>query len=220
MNLLRAFRDGIGYALDAVFPPRAREMRTRSRALADIPLTLETHDLLRMRVTTLMEYKRPEVQDLIRALKYDGSRHAAALAADVLADYLREELASVRSFSPRRILLVPVPLHRERQRERGFNQIELVLRALPEEMRAGHLAHVEPHALVRSRATPKQTHLSRQERLSNVAGAFEVRDAGAIRGTHVYLLDDVTTTGATLVHAAAPLRHAGAKVTLLALARA
>lgn len=206
--------------LDAILPLRARTARTRERALEDIPLSPVPHDLLNVRITTLMEYQNPAVEDLVRSLKYDGSRHAAELAAAVLADYLREEIASERTFSPRKILLVPVPLHKSRARERGWNQIELVLKALPEEFRNGTLAKLASHALARTRETKPQTRLPRSERLSNVAGAFAVTDEPLVRGAHVLLIDDVTTTGATLANAATPLRRAGAKVTLLALARA
>ncbi|OGG79419.1 hypothetical protein A3A39_00475 [Candidatus Kaiserbacteria bacterium RIFCSPLOWO2_01_FULL_54_13] len=206
--------------LDAILPLRARTSRTRERGLEDIPLTPSPHDLLGVRITTLMEYQNPAVEDLIRSLKYDGSGHAAKLAASVLADYLREEIASSRIFSARKILLVPVPLHKSRARERGWNQIELVLRALPAEYRDGTIATLAAHALARTRATKPQTRLSRSERLSNVTGAFAMPDNSLVRDAHVLLVDDVTTTGATLTNAAMPLRRAGAKVTLLALARA
>lgn len=209
-----------GHILDVILPLRARTARTKMRILDDIPLSPTPHDLLNTRITTLMEYHNPAVEDLIRSLKYDGSKHAASLAAAVLADYLREEIASVRAFSARKILLIPVPLHASRARERGWNQIEIVLKALPEEFRTGTLTTYLPHALARTRATKPQTRLPRAHRLTNVAGAFALTDENLVRDTHVFLIDDVTTTGATLTNAAAPLRHAGAKVALLALARA
>ncbi len=178
------------------------------------------HDILGVRITTLMEYQNAPVEDLIRSLKYDGSSHAAKLAGSILTDFLREEIASAHTFSARKILLVPVPLHKSRARERGWNQIELVLQALPQEFRDGSIATYAQGALVRTRATKPQTRLPRSERLSNVAGAFAVTDESLVRDAHVFLIDDVTTTGATLANASTPLRRAGAKVTLLALARA
>ncbi len=206
--------------LDAVLPLHERSARTKERTARDIPLISTVHDLLGLHITTLMDYRNAAVQDLVRALKYDRSAHAADLGAQILADYLHEEIASHRSFSQRKILIVPVPLHTSRARERGFNQIELVLRALPHELRDGTRALLAPHALTRTRDTKPQTHLSRSERLSNVAGAFVAPNAALVNKTHVFLIDDVTTTGATLANAATPLRRAGAEVTLLALARA
>lgn len=217
MGAVEKFMNAI---FDAVLPRRERRVRTEARQLEDIPLSPMPHDLLGVRITTLMEYQNPAVEDLIRSLKYDGSSHAAKLAAALLADYLREEISSSRTFSARKILIVPVPLHKARARERGWNQIELVLKELPEEFRNSSIASFAPHALARTRATKPQTRLPRSERLSNVAGAFEVVDNSILENSHVFLIDDVTTTGATLANAATPLRRAGANVTLLALARA
>lgn len=221
MSIIAAIRAAYTAALDAILPPKMRSARTRKRSLEDIPLSPTVHDLLRTQVTTLMDYREQAVRDLIQALKYDGSAHAAQLAAGVLADYLREECASVRNFSHKKILLVPVPLHASRRRERGFNQIELVLKALPDDMRDGTTATLATEVLKRARATPPQTRLPRSKRLSNLAGAFTLAtDSDRMKKTHIYLIDDVTTTGATLVNAATPLRRAGAEVSLIALARA
>ncbi len=206
--------------LDAVLPLHERSARTKARTVRDIPLTPTVHELLGTSITTLMDYRDTAVQDLIRALKYDRSAHAAELGAQLLGDYLTEEIASHRAFGKHKILIAPVPLHASRARERGFNQIELVLRALPPEFRDGTRATYAPQALTRTRDTKPQTRLPRSERLSNVAGAFVAPNAALVNKTHVFLIDDVTTTGATLANAATPLRRAGAEVTLLALARA
>ncbi len=179
-----------------------------------------THELLGVRITTIMNYRDLATQDLVRALKYDGSRAASMLAAAALADYLREEFANERQFSPRELLLVPIPLHPSRQRERGFNQIGIVLNALPKEFRDGTLSSVAPDILVRVKATKQQTKLPRSERIKNMNGAFEVRDPRRVQHAHVFLIDDVATTGATLKCAASPLRMHGATVSLIALARA
>jgi ComF family protein len=210
----------VEHLLDAIAPPRERSGRVRSRALHELPLSTIAHELLGERVTTLMEYKHQAAQDVIHALKYERSSAAARLAAQLLAEFLREELAEVSLYSSKAILLIPLPLHKSRARERGFNQIELVLAQLPKEFRDGAKARLAPHALVRARATKQQTRLSRAERIKNVAGAFAVPDATVVKHAHVFLIDDVATTGATLVNAAKPLRTAGAEVRLLALARA
>lgn len=220
MKLFTVAKVAFESLLDAVIPRRERDVRTQAREAEDIPLQPTVHELLGVRITTLMDYRESAVQDLIRSLKYDASGYAARLAADVLADYLREEIQAARAFSPRRILLIPVPLHKTRARERGFNQIELVLRALPEEFKDGTLASLESAAIERTRETKQQTRLSRSERLSNVAGAFALAEGTDVKKARVFLFDDVTTTGATLANTAQPLRRSGAEVTLVALARA
>lgn len=220
MKIWARATDAFGSVLDAIMPPRARSARTKKRSAVDIPLEPTVHELLGARITTLMDYRKPEVQDLIRALKYDASPHAAAIAAELLADYLREEIASQKLFSQKPVLLVPLPLHVSRERERGYNQIDLVVKALAREFKDGTLSYYAPQALHRTKATPTQTKLSRGERIKNVAGAFAVPELSLVKNTHIFLIDDITTTGATLLHAGKPLKKFGAEVTLLALARA
>ncbi|MEY4747227.1 MAG: hypothetical protein RLZZ416_276 [Candidatus Parcubacteria bacterium] len=206
--------------IDVILPLRERSARTKKRSLEDIPLQPVTHELLGARITTLMDYRDPAVQDLIRSLKYDRSAHAARLAAELLADYLKEEIASSRAFSAREFLIMPVPLHKARVRERGYNQIEFVLRALSIEFRDGTIARLVCDALARTRNTQPQTRLPRSQRLSNVAGAFDVPLPYRVEKKRIFLIDDVTTTGATLVNAGNALRRANAEVDLIALARA
>lgn len=113
-------------------------------------------------------------------------------------------------------LVVPVPLGRQRQRERGFNQSALVARRLARTMRWD----APRGALVRSRETASQTGLNPAERERNVAGAFRAVPR-LVAGRQVLLVDDVLTTGATARAAAAALRQAGAaRVDLLTAARA
>lgn len=203
-----------------VLPPKERVRRSALLSLENIPLSPVSHDLLGASITALMDYREEAVRDLVQSLKYDGNGHAARLAAGAIAEFLHEELANERRFSQKRIILVPLPLHASRQRSRGYNQIELALRALPQEFQNGDRAMLAPHVLTRSRETRPQTTLSRHERLSNVAGAFEARQPHMVQNTHVFLIDDVATTGATLVNAGTALRRAGATVSLVALARA
>ena len=207
-------------AIDIILPRKARTVRAENWSLHDLAMSPNTHEACGIQIATLMDYKNPAVEDCIRALKYDGSSRAAELLAEALADYLREQIAEMKSFSPRPVLLVPIPLHKIRKRERGFNQIEIVLKKLPEEFLDGTLATFAPHSLIRTRATKQQTKLARAERLKNMTGAFSVTDENSVKDARVFLIDDVTTTGATLSEAARPLLKAGATVSVLALARA
>ena len=103
-------------------------------------------------------------------------------------------------------MLVPVPLHEDRLRERGYNQSALLARAMADGEPA---LPVDEESLVRIRATASQTTLNRVERRANMAGAFACRD-GRLAGKRVLLIDDVCTTGATLEACAVACRAAGA----------
>ncbi|MDE3052575.1 MAG: ComF family protein [Gemmatimonadota bacterium] len=142
---------------------------------------------------------------LIHALKYGGWHAAAPALADRMArlDWPADVVAE-------RAALVPVPLAPDRERERGYNQSERLARALAP--RWG--LPVWTHVLARTRATATQTQLTPEQRLMNVSDAFRAPETarGALRRSHVVLVDDVVTTAATLNACAAALHAAGARV--------
>ncbi len=122
-------------------------------------------------------------------------------------------------------LVIPVPLHTRRLRQRGFNQASLLVREFPGLWtRAVGVPpgwYVSNAILFRSRNTPSQTGFDRKNRLENLRGAFVVRGAEKIAGRRILLIDDVYTTGATSGEAARTLLDAGARsVDLMVLARA
>lgn len=143
------------------------------------------------------------VREAIHAFKFGGRRGLADPLGDLLAGI---GLSALPGAKPD--LLVPVPLHRRRQRERGYNQALLLARRL--ERTWG--VPVARDALVRLTATFPQADLDAAGRRRNVRGAFEVTGREAIAGRHVVLVDDVLTTGATAGECARSLSRAGASV--------
>ncbi|HVM23388.1 MAG TPA: ComF family protein [Sphingomicrobium sp.] len=113
-------------------------------------------------------------------------------------------------------LLVPVPLHRTRLWNRGFNQSAIVARELAGRLRIP----MDPLALKRTRRTPPLKGMSALQRRKTVAGAFQVRDRQRVAGKTVILVDDVLTTGSTAEACARALKRAGAaRVELISWAR-
>lgn len=142
---------------------------------------------------------------IVHALKYGGWTAVAEPMAARLA-----RLAWPADVERERAALVPVPLAAVRERERGFNQSALLARALA--ARWGVPAWCD--VLLRTRATESQTRLTPDQRRHNVSGAFRA-DAAArsrLHGAHIVLIDDVVTTGATLVACAAALVAGGARI--------
>lgn len=136
----------------------------------------------------------------LHALKYAGERRLAAPLGAAVAERWRRAGAAGD-------LLVPVPVHEGRRRERGYDQAALIAEAA-----AADLGIPWQAALVRTRATTAQYHLDRRHRASNVADAFLVAPParGAVEGRWAVLVDDVVTTGATLCASARALLDAGA----------
>jgi ComF family protein len=114
-------------------------------------------------------------------------------------------------------VVVPVPLHRQREKERGYNQAALISKPLAKGLRLPHKALL----LVRTRPRPDKHILTLEERWESVRGAFATRPGSQVDNQRVLLVDDVLTTGATLDACSRALREAGAKsVVGLTVARA
>jgi ComF family protein len=159
------------------------------------------------------EYEDPILKGLIRSLKFHFVRDAAEPLGALLAAYAKR-LKIFASYD----MALPVPLSDRRLRERGFNQSELISRAFSR--RSGIPLDVK--TLKRVRHAPPQSGLHGDEkRHANIAGSFKIVSPVAIAGRNIILLDDVITSGATMLHAAMALRAAGAKnILALAVAKA
>ena len=156
------------------------------------------------------------LRELIHLLKFGGVRPAAA----VLGRMLAEAIAALEPELAESAVVVPVPLHRSKLRQRGFNQAELIARAALKFNARRDRFDLRAGALVRKRDTTSQIGLTRHQRRENLRGAFGVAQAAAVNRREVLLVDDVLTTGATVSECARVLLRAGAsKVWVATVAR-
>jgi ComF family protein len=146
-----------------------------------------------------------KLRGLIHLLKYEGVRPAAA----TLAKRLTVELGRHKEEVGERPLIVPIPLHRNKFRARGFNQAEEIAVAL-KKITGGDM---KPFVLQRRRDTTSQTGMTAHQRRENVRAAFVVRPKHKreLGGRNIVLVDDVMTTGATAAECSRVLLRAGAK---------
>src|SRR3989338_3908795 len=177
-------------------------------------------------ILALFPYENPLVKTAVWEVKYRGNKTIARLAGTLIADELTEwlpghpgnktsarlagtliadeltewlaELAKTETF--REPLLIPIPLAPKRARERGFNQCELlareIIRIIPE------MIELTTDILIKTKETESQTKSkNRAERIKNLEGCFDVKNPEQIKNRNIVLLDDVTTTGATLTEA-------------------
>ncbi|MBV8051806.1 MAG: ComF family protein [Acidobacteriaceae bacterium] len=155
------------------------------------------------------------LRELIHLLKYEQVRPAA----NVLGRMLSEAMADLLPAMGEDALVVPVPLHASKMRQRGFNQAELIARCALKVM-SGNRFELVRGVLERPRETQSQIGLSRHQRRENMRGAFAVVKPELISGRQVLLVDDVFTTGTTVSECARVLRRAGAsKVFVATVAR-
>jgi ComF family protein len=155
------------------------------------------------------------LRELIHLLKYEHVRPAS----NVLGRMLAEVIAGLETAFSGPVLLIPVPLHKRKLRERGFNQSEMIAAAALKLHWRDSISMV-PNLLERRRETESQIGLTRNQRRENIRGAFAVTRPQALAGSEVLLVDDVFTTGTTASECARVLKRAGAaKVWVATVAR-
>jgi ComF family protein len=189
---------------DCIFPPNKSLLRVRnlSPEIVQRKYCLSYDESIR----TLSRYDDSDIKALIQEAKFHGNKKAFMLLNILIQVYLSETTTAYD-------LMIPIPLPSARMRTRGYNQVHEILRAgdLP--------VPIDTKMLRRVRNTRPQTELAKKERLTNLRDAFGVTDGELVRNKHILLVDDVTTTGATLEEAKRALQaHKPASVTCLALA--
>jgi len=171
------------------------------------------------RAVSFGPYRDP-LRSAIHLLKYSRMRPVARQLGTMLV----KAIAQLRTEAPGELLVVPMPLHRSRRRQRGFNQAEemaaFALKALRKN-EPGWKLKMAPRSLMRILNTQPQAGLTMRQRRINMSRAFSVADAATVRDRNLLLIDDVLTTGATARSAARELLRAGASAVWVAtLARA
>jgi len=195
-------------AHNSLFPRRCAGCRAKGSYLCepcanDIPIRGNYGDKA---IYSVVPYGHKTVRQLIWLLKYRGVCEIADIFASWLYEALLEDLAEAAVYREKqgRILIVPIPLSKKRYRLRGYNQAEeIATRLVALDPR---LFRLEAENLIKAKETKTQVSLkNRQERLNNLKGVFRVKDRHRLRGRTIILLDDVSTTGATLDEAAKAL---------------
>lgn len=196
----------LGRVFDFLFPlecitcgaPGTHACRT---CLADVPMAPRFWRPPELRASAAFAYGHPFVRQLLHDVKFE--RWTCARPA--LESLTRRWTAKVGSgFCSSETIVVPVPLHPRRLRERGFNQVSFLAEAVAASLRLRH----EESWLSRTVRTRPQTDV--ENRAHNVEGAFHARLPSSVRDRPILLVDDVWTTGATMRACAKALRHAGA----------
>jgi ComF family protein len=151
------------------------------------------------------------IMEAIHRLKYSGKSYLAKSMGRILADFLKEWISDTEG-----MIMIPVPLHKKKLRQRGFNQSVLLVKSISRLLKL----ETDYFTLTRIRYTETQTGLTLEERRKNVKGAFEVTDNGNLNGKSVILVDDVATKGNNINECARVLKKAGCEMVAgLTLAR-
>ncbi|OHA80539.1 MAG: hypothetical protein A3D51_00465 [Candidatus Yonathbacteria bacterium RIFCSPHIGHO2_02_FULL_44_14] len=200
------------YLIDTVFPRECVGCGERSTILCEncmsrIPKAEQpAHSF----ITAIFDYRNPTIREVIWKFKYKNAQVLAKYFGEKLYEEILGELGDdLNVLGNEAFLLVPVPLHKKRLRERGYNQSELLAREIIKYDTA-KIFQLASEVLTRTRATkPQAKSEKRAARFETLRGAF-VTNSALVRGKHIILIDDVTTTGATLSEAHKTLLRAGA----------
>ncbi|HRY31269.1 MAG TPA: hypothetical protein P5328_02685 [Candidatus Paceibacterota bacterium] len=163
----------------------------------------------RLNLKSILKYKDPLVKEMLWQIKFRGQRKYAEICGEFLYKRIIEEISSggpgaclgarsgTRSNNMPRRILIPVPIHQKRRKERGFNQCEWLCEKIME-LDAGRFLQYEPNLIHRVIYKQKQSWSDKKERIKNLEGVFAVTDRRKIIKREIIVLDDVYTTGATL----------------------
>jgi ComF family protein len=149
------------------------------------------------------------IRKAIHHLKFNDRPGNAKILVDMSYPLVEDYLVGVSAqFKPKNKydIVIPVPVHSKRRRERGYNQSELIARSLSNKLNIPVILGT----LVKRKNTPPQSSLAKDERYRNLEGAFHVKKPYLIEGKRVLLVDDVITTGSTLEECGKVLLQAGA----------
>lgn len=162
-------------------------------------------------IVAIFNYRNPTIRRVIWQMKYRGVRATAKCFGEMLYEEILGDMGEGLHISKKEtFLIVPIPLHKKRERERGYNQSELLAREIMK-YDTQNFFELAPHALSRIRETKAQAKSEKRAvRIENLRGVFNA-DASLVRGKNIILIDDVTTTGATLASARKALRDKGAR---------
>lgn len=163
------------------------------------------------RATSFFFYRKgSDFRQILHQLKYGGQKEIGA----IMGRYMASEL-TVSGFFEGIDVIIPVPLHKRKQRIRGYNQSEWIARGIS----AVTGICIDTEVIVRQKHTETQTRKSAFERWENVDGIFALHHADSLKGKHVLVVDDVLTTGATTVACASRLVEIeGVRISVLTLA--
>jgi len=144
------------------------------------------------------------IKELIHAFKYSNKDYLGFTLSRLMTEFIKEYNVPIDFMD----LIVPIPLHNTRFREREFNQAEILSKYIASEFKKAFA----PGALLRHRNTKTQTGLEINQRRLNVSGSFSITNPADIKGKNILLVDDVLTTGSTSSEAALALKNSGANI--------
>jgi len=194
----------LGFLFDFVFPRNKEEMILENLSGVDIFEKIKKTFRHLPGTYSLFNYKDRLAKELVWQIKFKGNKKYAKFCGKYLYRLISEKNRGDD------FLLIPIPLHKKRLAERGYNQTEWLCQEIIKHNAPENLKY-SPKILFREKYQIKQSWMDKESRIKNIQGIFEVKYPEMVSNKNIILIDDVVTTGTTLNEARRTLKESGAK---------
>ena len=205
------------FILDFLFPEKCVGCKKRGNILCD-KCTINLRRAERetsSNIIAVYDYRDPLIKSAIWSLKYYKRQTIGVRLGTLIYDALIEDIADIKVYTgDRTIYVIPIPISKSRKRARGYNQAECIARGFIREScdESPNVLEIKNDIIIRSKDVGPQARIAnRNKRLENIKGAFKINNPEQVSGRTIIVIDDVTTTGGTLLETIKLLKKAGAK---------
>jgi competence protein ComFC len=210
----KLIKSSINWLLDMLFPESCISCHTRSEIICNncAPKIRTAERETDTHIFALYDYRDPVIKRAIWDLKYHKHRHLGEKLGKLLYEGMVEDISDIRQYSQgKTILVIPVPISRSRGKVRGYNQARVIAKYFC--MSGGdEILELRDDLMIKNIETLPQARITnRTKRIQNIRGAFEIKNPEYVKGRTCIVIDDVTTTGATMNEIIKLLKKSGAK---------
>jgi competence protein ComFC len=215
--IIITIRRGINFFLELLFPSKCIGCHKYGSMLCSLCIN-KLHQAERETENGILasyDYRDPLIKDAIWKLKYHHSPHLGRRLGELLYDSFLEEIEEIKMFSSGSpIYVVPVPISKNRKDNRGYNQSEIIAKSFCNSAPLNIFQLKNKFIFKKTNTIPQAKLTNRSRRLQNIKGAFEIKNSEEVRGKTIIIIDDVTTTGGTILEIMKLLKKSGAKKVL------
>lgn len=200
--------------LDTLFPIKCIGCKTKNEIFCDICIsnTKLTERKTDENIVAMFDYRDKVIRDAIWALKYHHKKYLGEKLGELLYEYLIEDISEMKmQVSGRSILVIPIPISKKKVRTRGYNQSFYITKGFCNKENKNTLEMKNDIVFKKINTTPQAKITNRKRRLENIKGVFEIKNKERVVGRTIIVIDDVTTTGATMNEVIKILKKSGAK---------
>jgi len=213
VNILNFSKKIIGFVIEILFPSHCLSCNKSNEIICDdclLKIRLADRET-RENIIAVFDYRDPVIKKAIWRLKYYHQKYFGERLGKILYEYTKDEVADLKFLSSgKAIMVVPVPISKRRQSFRGYNQSIILAKGFCKEDKENLELAVD--LVYKKNETEAQAKIKdRASRLKNIRGSFEIFGNKNIKGRTIIIIDDVTTTGGTMLEIAKILKKSGAK---------